>query len=385
MRVNMERGRLILSPAPLRQPISLLVLTMFTALPVICALAAPVAAVDASALLRTGHDLAAQGKYAAAAALLRQASTLDAASPEPELLLGEVLRDAGYAFLDNGMFDAALEAYRRAAIRDAASFTALFRQAVLLYESGKFDQALALLEALEKHAVAAQAPLFTSYVRAARWYRLSEKKGSQAPQQDAATRRCDSCWQPLGTTYWTLENGRLVCERCFGEALNDDAALAPIVGNVTAALEGALGIRLRRAPAARIVSREEMTRLTRENLNTFEGLTGEIAGLYMAAGKEPAVYILRGLPRRTAVKVVAHELAHAWQAENCPPGAPLGVSEGFSEYAAYTSLRQAGLEETAEQMFLELGPYGVNFKRMEVLGRVHGPRALLEMVREGMR
>jgi tetratricopeptide (TPR) repeat protein len=344
----------------------------------------PAAAADAASLLQTGRSLAAQGKFAAAAALLRKASALDAVSPDPELLLGAVLRDAGYAFLDNGMFAAAREAYRRASTRDAAGFDGPYAEAVLLYEGGKYDEALALFEPLGKHARAAEAPLFASYLRAARWYRLAGQKGDAASQQDAATRRCDSCWSPLGETHWTLENGRPVCERCFAEGLNDDAALAPIVNDVTAALDGALGIRLRRAPSARLVSREEMARLTRENLNSFEGVTGEIAGLYTAAGREPTVYILRGLPRRTAVETVAHELAHAWQGENCPPGAPLSVTEGFSQFAAYTALRQAGLGEAAERMFLERGPYGVNFKRMEVLGRVHGPKALLEMVREGM-
>lgn len=341
-------------------------------------------AMDASTLLRTGRGLAVQGRFAAAAALFQKAATLDTSSPEPELLLGDTLRDAGYAFLDDALFDAALGAYRRASARSAGGFDAPFRQAVLLYEGGSYDEAILLLEKLEGHPGAAAAPLLASYLRAARWHRLAGQAGGADPQRDAAVRRCHSCWLPLDEAHWTLESGRLICDRCFGEALTDDAGLAPVVAEASAALEAALGLRLRRAPAARLVSRVEIERLTRDSLDTFEGVTGELAGLYTQEGREPTIYVLRGLPRRMAVETVAHELAHAWEAENCPPGTPLGVTEGVAEFAAYTALRQMGLPEAADRLFLERGPYGVHFKRLEVLARVHGRQRLLEMVREGM-
>jgi tetratricopeptide (TPR) repeat protein len=341
-----------------------------------------------SPLLAQAAALAAKGKFAASAALLRTAEKGD----DPfaaELAAARVLRDAGYYFLDDGLFAEALKAGRAALARRDDSVEARFLTALLLYEGGRYREAAELFPAGGEAVEAPSLPQAGPFRRAAaalaeRAERQEQAKGQEARQDDAAPDRCDLCWAPLAGTLVQLEDGRRRCASCSADAVNDEAPLEEIRVSVGAFFVAELGITFPKQVALHLVSKTEMARLAGERLSSFAGVTPEdLAGLFAPYPDHLAIYVLRGLPRVETVRVVAHELAHAWVSLECPPGVALGDNEGFSEWVAYRALLAANLQREAAWMFLEPGPYGVHFKRFEVVGRVRGAAQTIAAMREG--
>jgi hypothetical protein len=331
------------------------------------------------------EKFASEGKFAASAVLFSKAAEAGADPVEVEVARAGMLRDAGYRFLDNSLFARAQERLEKALERDPDHFEARFQLGVLLYEGGKFKEALATFSPLAEMPEAGERPLVGLYLRNTKWYLQASEPGEEEDESQPEALRCALCWSPLEESHWTLEDGRTLCETCFSDGVNDDEVAQELLTKVTQALKDSLGIELRRPPTAHLVSGEEMARLASENLESFEGVTADkLAGLYSPGEKGPVVYILRGLPRFTSIETIAHELTHVWEGENCPPDTPLGVREGFSEYAAHRVLLELQHEEPAGRMFLSRGSYGIHFKRLEVLGRINGGRKLAELLKEGL-
>lgn len=343
------------------------------------------AGADASGLVAMADKFSSEGKYATAAALLMKAGEADPGLADVDIAMAGLLRDAGYRFLENDFFASSRESFRRALSKDPEHFLALKRLGILLYEGGEFQEAVEIFKPLSERTEAEKDPLVKIYLRVSRWYQQVEEKGEDALRKDSATSRCDLCWGPLEETHWALEDGRVLCGSCFTDAVNDETVAQKLVTEVTASLDAAMGIKLRHPPAAHLVSKEEMTRLASENLQSFEEVSsGDLAGLYAPGENGPVIYLLRGMPHFTTLETIAHELTHVWEGENCPPETALGSKEGFSEYVAYRTLLALGHKEAAARMFLSRGPYGIHFKRLEVLGRINGDRKVAELMREGL-
>lgn len=355
--------------------------------------AAPPAAAE-SPLVAQAAALAGRGKFAASAALLHTAAKGD----DPfaaELAAARVLRDAGYYFLNDGLFTEALKAGRAALARRGDSAEARFLTALLLYEGGRYREAAELFTEEQGAAGGAALPPAGSFRRAAaalaaRAERKEREKQEGGERGKAATadaddaNRCDLCWSPLEGALVQLEDGRRRCASCSADAVNDEAPLDEIRVSLGGFFASELGITFPKQVAVHLVSKTEMARLAGERLSSFSGVTPEdLAGLFAPYPDRLAIYVLRGLPRVETVRVVAHELAHAWVSLECPPGVELGDNEGFSEWVAHRALLAAGLTREAAWMFLETGPYGVHFKRFEVIGRVRGPAQTIAAMREG--
>lgn len=343
-----------------------------------------------SPLVGQATALAARGKYAAAAALLRTAAR--GGDPFPaELAAARVLREAGYFFLDDGLFAEALKAGRAALALKGESPEARFLTALLLYEGGRYRDAAELFTEEQAAAGGAALPPGGTFRRAAaasaaRAERAEQERkgGKVSPRDEVEPDRCDLCWAPLEGALVQLEDGRRRCASCSADAVNDEAPLEAIRGSLGAFFASELGITFPKQVTMHLVSKTEMARLAGERLSSFAGVTPEdLAGLFAPYPDRLAIYVLRGLPRVETLRVAAHELAHAWVSLECPPGVELGENEGFSEWVAHRALLASGLTREAAWMFLETGPYGVHFKRFEVIGRVRGPAWLIQAMRGG--
>jgi hypothetical protein len=65
-----------------------------------------------------------------------------------------------------------------------------------------------------------------------------------------------------------------------------------------------------------------------------------LCGLYVRDGAgAPTIHVLAPLPRARLCAVLAHEIAHAWQAEHCPDAQSTRLREGFAEWVSWTLLR----------------------------------------------
>jgi hypothetical protein len=346
-------------------------------------------------LLAQADALAARGKFSAAAALLLTAERNDAAAPGPRLAAARILRDAGYYFLDNGLFGEALKAAKAALEIRPDLAEARYRTAVLLYEGARYGEAGAVFGELATSPDAGAFPSLAAYRRASgRFAELvakheEEKKQGKAgekgpdPAKTKPDDTCDLCWKPLSGEVVQLEDGRRRCVSCAAGAIYEEEELAGIRAKVTATLDSSLGLRFPKAVSSHLVSKDEMRRLAGE-FSGFKGVTPEdLAGLFTVYTDRLAIYVLRGLPRIETLRVLAHEMAHGWEAQQCPPGVSLGAKEGFAEWVAYRTLLAEGQQEEAGLMFLEPGPYGVHFKRFEVIGRILGPEKTIAQMQEG--
>jgi len=284
--------------------------------------------------------------------------------------------------------------YDQALEIDSAQLKAMYGKAVLLYESGRYAEALELFERLLASAPneepkseglkTASKALLKNYKNASGWGKALKEMKEEDREKLKHANKCDLCWSPLGDESWELGDGRTLCGKCFAGALNDENKLKDIYDQVVNYVEDSLGLRLAKRPSIHLVSADEMSKLAGDSLHSFEGVKPEnLAGLFTQSGDEPNLYILRGLPADEATGVIAHEYAHAWSRANCPPDTSLSVNEGFSQWAAYEALLALNRTEAAQRMFLEQGPYGVNCKGMEVVARIRGAEGLLALVKEG--
>ena len=89
---------------------------------------------------------------------------------------------------------------------------------------------------------------------------------------------------------------------------------------------------------------------------------GRCFGLFMRQGTQKAIFIEYGLPKIVLLEVMAHELAHAWQSENCEHAPAPEVQEGFAEWAAYRLLYSWGCTRRSDRMLRRDDLYGRGLK-----------------------
>jgi hypothetical protein len=78
------------------------------------------------------------------------------------------------------------------------------------------------------------------------------------------------------------------------------------------------------------------------------GIHGDLNGLFYQKGDKFYIYVLYGLREKDLISVLAHEIGHAWQAENGPQNASLEDQEGFAQWVAYKALIHFGYPEFAK-------------------------------------
>jgi hypothetical protein len=71
-----------------------------------------------------------------------------------------------------------------------------------------------------------------------------------------------------------------------------------------------------------------------------------VVGFFVQKHGQRTIYVDRGLPRATLIGTLAHEFAHAWQADYAPHKQDTLLSEGFAEWVAYKVL--VALKHTRE-------------------------------------
>jgi hypothetical protein len=78
--------------------------------------------------------------------------------------------------------------------------------------------------------------------------------------------------------------------------------------------------------------------------------------------------------------VLAHEYAHAWQNERCPPDAPLEIQEGFAEWVSFKLLQSWGCGKRMARMLRRDDLYGLGLQKMLEWERREGAPGVLRRV-----
>ena len=104
-------------------------------------------------------------------------------------------------------------------------------------------------------------------------------------------------------------------------------------------------------------------------------------GLYFFKGGIHYIYLLNNLSPDEFMGTSAHEYAHAWQKENCPPQS-LELKEGFADWVAYKVLNLSGAYTTSQGIFYRSDPvYGKGFKLLSDIEQKQGINGVIEFVK----
>ena len=155
--------------------------------------------------------------------------------------------------------------------------------------------------------------------------------------------RCDNCGAPIGPNGTTLDDNRHICPDCSRVAYFQPGLVTPIKDRVFKYVKDVMGMKIKHDIAYSLEDRNFLN-------NKATDIHGDLNGLFYRKGDKYNIYILYGLREKDLIAVIAHEIAHAWQAENCSDNIALEDQEGFAQWVAYKALSYFSLGDFAGLM-----------------------------------
>ena len=152
--------------------------------------------------------------------------------------------------------------------------------------------------------------------------------------------RCADCGAPSGPYGTRLDDGRYLCPDCRRIAIFEPGLITPIKQKIRAFLENNMGMPVNHDVTYSLENQIFMKQKSK-------GIQGDLNGLFYYKGDEYDIYIVYGLRERDLLSVLAHEMTHAWEAENCNDKLPLEEQEGFAQWVAYKALIHFSLDDFA--------------------------------------
>lgn len=131
-----------------------------------------------------------------------------------------------------------------------------------------------------------------------------------------------------------------------------------------------LGLELARVPELVVESSAAL------ESRSSPGEPERVCGLYTRdPGGRVTIHVLSHLPETRVTAVLAHELAHAWQAENCPDEQGPRLREGFAEWVAWRLLEGVdGCGPERDVIAARTDEYGRGFRLFTGLEEQGGAR-----------
>jgi hypothetical protein len=144
--------------------------------------------------------------------------------------------------------------------------------------------------------------------------------------------RCTACRRPA--LDGIARDGRFFCRECAREMVDDAGGYERIYDAVIDEARIRLGLELGSVPPLVVADRGELVEAAEGSFSP-----ADLCGIYERdPGGRAVIRILSNLPEPKVAAVLAHEIAHAWQAENCPDDQGERVREGFAEWVAWKVL-----------------------------------------------
>lgn len=264
------------------------------------------------------------------------------------------------------------------------------------------------------------------------WYRFEELLPAPEPRHFCAAcvrdkPRCDLCRAPAAPRGVTLTDGQYRCALCASDLVVGEPAIRLMYTTAIEAMDALTSAPLKRTPPLEVVSRRRMAEIRRAYAR--EGVDGggllpappsnapgratggpggaqagqagqagqasqveapapvsHLLGFYVRSQGKAMIYVEAGLTRGMLLGTLAHELGHAWQAEQIGHGAgaidPLN-SEGFAEWIAYKALLARGFRTLATRARDRQDIYGQGLNRLLALEASRGREAALQAGRVG--
>lgn len=188
--------------------------------------------------------------------------------------------------------------------------------------------------------------------------------------------RCDDCGAPSGATGTELDDGRHLCPDCRRIAYFDAGLIGSVKKKVFAFVSGNMGMAVSHNIAFSIEDRAFLVKKA-------NGIHGDLNGLFYRKGDDFHVYVLYGLREKDLIGVLAHELSHAWQAENSAKDMPLEAQEGFAQWVAYKALVNFDHEDFARLMTEGDNMYARGLRSILEIEKEHGALTVYKFARTG--
>jgi hypothetical protein len=187
---------------------------------------------------------------------------------------------------------------------------------------------------------------------------------------------CKLCGRPFNREDRKEAVADLMCPRCRAEAVTDPGEIERVIAKIERFLEDELGMKVDPKIGIRLEGELECPGSVSRNKSYRE------LGAFIQEGDRLEIVILENLPRPMLFETIAHELAHAWQAENAVAGQQIKIKEGFAQWVAGKVLRKNGFEGSLDSLRKREDLYGEGFRLMERIENRSGPGGVLRYARE---
>lgn len=185
---------------------------------------------------------------------------------------------------------------------------------------------------------------------------------------------CADCGAPSGPRGTKLDDGRYLCPDCRSVALFEPGLITPIKKEVLSYLDSEIGIRIRHDIKYSLQDKNFL------NIKSKD-MHGDLNGLFYRKGDDYNIYVLYGLRKKDLIGVLAHEITHAWQAENCGGDLELEDLEGLAQWVAYYTLIYFDYERFARTMLSGNSVYAAGLRKMLEIEKHGGSKAVFDYIR----
>ncbi len=224
------------------------------------------------------------------------------------------------------------------------------------------------------------------------WYTFEELLPAPAQRQFCSTcvqhrPRCDLCRAPVASNAVPLADGQYRCALCSSDMILDITSAQSIYGEALSGMRKVAGCTLATSPQLQIVGRRRMGDIRRRYARDISGVGAEeagnhhVLGFFVRAHGTSTIYVELGLPRALLLGTLAHELGHAWQAEQAPQVKDPMLREGFAEWMAHRVLVAHGLQAVAARATRRDDLYGRGLRHFLAVERSAGLSGVLSLAR----
>lgn len=190
---------------------------------------------------------------------------------------------------------------------------------------------------------------------------------------------CHTCGAPLGADGQLLPGGQHRCGECAQTMVLDDRVAQSLYQMVIQQARGIFEKDVQHIPPLRIVEPAELA-VVRQRHERFTPAAGaaqlHVLGYFEQQGAARTIYVERALPRAILIGTLAHEYAHAWQAEHAPQKQTLFRREGFAEWLSWSVLVALGHTREAARATRREDDYGQGLQHFIALEKRAGRQAV---------
>ena len=185
---------------------------------------------------------------------------------------------------------------------------------------------------------------------------------------------CADCGAPSGPEGTLLDDNRHLCRDCAVVALFDPALVTPIKNTVIGYMANIMGMTVSHEITYYLKGKDFLDSKSKQNHK-------DLNGLFYRVGDDYNIYILYGLREKDMIWVIAHEISHAWQAENTSGNLEPEDLEGFAQWVAYNALKYSRYDTFAEILTNGNTAYSKGLRKMIEIEKNNGFKGVFEYIK----